>query len=152
MQLPNDLLSSRLDVVFEDVEVFILPGLRLWSFISPPQAPPPAPATEEPPSSQSVRMTRSMRSNNPDFVWVTSKNIANDTMDLSRHIYSPLCAGLEMKGLIWVCQIPDTRLVGESLVGQESTAPTVLKRCWALLLPLTSNDSTSCHSWLLWNT
>ena len=36
-----------------------------------PQAPPPAPATEEPSSSQSVRMTRSMCSIN--FVWVAAK-------------------------------------------------------------------------------
>ena len=81
MQLPNDLMSTHLDNVFEDVKVFMLPGSWLWTFISLPQAPPPAPATEELPSSQSVRMTRSMRI----FVWVASINVANDTFDLSRH-------------------------------------------------------------------
>ena len=77
----------------------------------------------QPPSSQSVRMTRPMRSNNPDFVWVASTNIANDTFDLSRHKWCSQCAGLEMTSRIWVCQILGKWLVGESLVGQESTPP-----------------------------
>ena len=64
-------LSLTERYLYRDIKVFMLPGSWLWTFISLPQAPPPAPATEEPSSSQSVRMTRSMCSIN--FVWVAAK-------------------------------------------------------------------------------